>query len=250
MCVILYNLRMLLETFFFFFFCHDVEAYFSLSLSYKYNTYKRFLFLPKSEAGVAFPGEVWWFRARTGSGISLGFTVSSASFLVWPWIHFLTTSSLWILICQIGPWSRAYHTQLLSGLSELMQMKCSEQFLERSGSYSYSQSPGWAALGSHSCCARVGEEPSGVSSSPWNQQTCLVSSPHSALFMGFVIMSKFLHCPGLVSSFLKGLIISLLLLFPLVQQEFLLSQFNKYFLMLYYALGPMYYTWGSSSQVG
>ena len=60
--------------------------------------------------------------------------------------------------------------------------------------------------------------------------------------MGFVIMSKSLHCPGLVSSFLKGLIISLLLLLPLVQQEFLLSQFNKYFLMLYYALGPMYYT--------
>ena len=55
-----------------------------------------------------------------------------------------------------------------------------------------------------------------------------------------------LLCLELVSSFLKGLIISLLILLLLVQQGFLLGQFRKHFLIPYYALGPVRVWKGSS----
>ena len=175
-----------LETLSFFFFAmiqRHISAYKPIT-----NVSRCFLFLPKAEAGVIFPGKLRWFGANTGSGISLGSTVRSTFFLVWLWMHFLTTSSLWILIYQSGPWSHTYHMKMLSGLSELMQTK----FLARNdcsvNASSYSQSPGWAALGNHSCCVRVCEEPSHVFSSPWNQQACLVLSPCPALFMGCVII--------------------------------------------------------------
>ena len=52
----------------------------------------------------------------------------------------------------------------------------------------------WSATARH---ARVGEEPSHVYSSPWNQQACSGSSPSCVLsFMGCATrMSKPLHCP-------------------------------------------------------
>lgn len=193
-----------------------------------------------------FPGKLRWFRAYTGSGLSPGLTVRSAAFLVWLWMHFLTTSSLWILIHQSRPWSHTYRMKVLSGLSELMQTK----FLARNdcsiNARSYSQSPDWAALANHSCHVHVCEEPGRVFSSPWNQQACLVLSPCPAQFTGCVIMSKSLLCLELVSSFLKGLIISLLILLLLVQQGFLLGQFRKHFLIPYYALGPVCVWKGSS----
>lgn len=106
-----------------------------------------------------FPGKLRWFRANTGSGLSLGLTVRSAFFLVWLWMHFLTTSSLWILIHQSRPWSHTYRMKVLSGLSELMQTK----FLARDdcsvNASSYSQSPDWAALGNHSCVSMCVRSP-------------------------------------------------------------------------------------------
>ena len=110
-----------LETLSFFFFAmiqRHISAYKPIT-----NVSRCFLFLPKAEAGVIFPGKLRWFGANTGSGISLGSTVRSTFFLVWLWMHFLTTSSLWILIYQSGPWSHTYHMKMLSGLSELMQTK-------------------------------------------------------------------------------------------------------------------------------
>lgn len=95
----------------------------------------------------------------------------------------------------------------------------------------------WSAI---SRCAWVGEK---VYSSPCSQQACLGSSPSSVLSLTgcAIMMSGPLHCPR--PQFLIpqiGLIISpSLLLLLLMQQDFLSVLFSKYFLMPYYARGPV-----------
>lgn len=81
----------------------------------------------------------------------------------------------------------------------------------------------------------------------WGAQPCILKPLESTGLFGFESLScpvyglcdHTLLCLELVSSFLKGLIISLLILLLLVQQEFLLGQFRKYFLIPCYALGPV-----------
>lgn len=188
------------------------------------------------------------------------------------WMHCLTTSldpnlSNQATITHIPPEAGLSE---LSGLSELTEMRCSDN------SWSGAITPSTWLLFSICCLSSIGQPPHAVPvqvKSPamytlahginrlirvqvpvlschlWAMPTWW-ASPFTALGHRFFI-------PQI------GLIISpLSLLLLLMQQEFLLLLFSKYFLMLYYALGPVLgpgeketnrskpQAWGSSSQVG